>query len=530
MNTRVRVQYLQTNFAIAIAIAIMLSCVHATQADIDGGYAALTARLGDAAPTGAGIAAVQIEGPQTAGGSNFTPDLLAPEFAGKNITIVNSPATSSWHATNVAMWLYGLNTSMAKGMNSVWVYNVNTWITGTLNVGMGTTLPAVAPSTLVRVMNHSWIGSFGVGQEGYDREAIRRMDYQMTRDGIVCVCGENNGAGSTRAPMMGDNFNGLSVGRFDLEHSAGDTGSASDTPGRMKPDMIASGQFTSFSTPVVGSAAALLCETLQSNASTASLSKAQKAQLAKIALLAGADRDQSWANNAAQTGASRGMATKPWDVLRGSGSLNVNRAHRIVTAERVNGASNAATATQCASEGWGTGTLSTNEKTSWRFLITRPAANFDFTITWPRVVATNLASYTLANMNLRMQGTLDGAASLFALEGDAGIGIFLAGNVASASAVDNVETIHLLNLQPGEYVVGMSRSDAAAGSVVAYAAWSADATAFGLLGDLDGSGVVDFGDVVFALLSFGSDDPLADLDHSGVVDFGDIVLILLNFG
>ena len=71
------------------------------------------------------------------------------------------------------------------------------------------------------------------------------------------------------------------------------------------------------------------------------------------------------------------------------------------------------------------------------------------------------------------------------------------------SAVDNVETIHLVNLQPGEYTLQLSRADAASGSVVAYAAWAVDPAGMGLEGDVDASGTVDFGDVALILLNFG---------------------------
>jgi alpha-tubulin suppressor-like RCC1 family protein len=50
-------------------------------------------------------------------------------------------------------------------------------------------------------------------------------------------------------------------------------------------------------------------------------------------------------------------------------------------------------------------------------------------------------------------------------------------------------------------------------------------------GDLDGNGIVDFGDVVMCLLEFGPCGGCpADLDGTGIVDYGDVVLVLLNFG
>ncbi|MFM7807857.1 MAG: hypothetical protein ACKPEA_07975, partial [Planctomycetota bacterium] len=50
-------------------------------------------------------------------------------------------------------------------------------------------------------------------------------------------------------------------------------------------------------------------------------------------------------------------------------------------------------------------------------------------------------------------------------------------------------------------------------------------------GDIDLSGVVDNGDVAFALLDYGPCPGCpSDLDGTGIVDFGDIALILLSTG
>jgi len=50
-------------------------------------------------------------------------------------------------------------------------------------------------------------------------------------------------------------------------------------------------------------------------------------------------------------------------------------------------------------------------------------------------------------------------------------------------------------------------------------------------GDIDLSGVVDNGDIAFALLDFGACPGCSsDLDGSGETDFGDVALILLSTG
>ncbi len=52
----------------------------------------------------------------------------------------------------------------------------------------------------------------------------------------------------------------------------------------------------------------------------------------------------------------------------------------------------------------------------------------------------------------------------------------------------------------------------------------------GLLGDLDGSGGVDVGDIALVLLDFGPcSGCAADVDQSGTVDFGDVAFLLLLF-
>ena len=477
------------------------------------GYDALVARLGSATPTGAGIGVLQMEATVTPGGVDYSPDAALAEFAGNTLTRVNNPYATSSHANYVATWLYGVNSSMAKGVTNVWVYNVNNWINENLKIN--STLPIAQPNSSVRVQNNSWIGSFGVGNEVYDREAVN---------------GENNGAGSVRYPMMGDCFNGLSVGRLDLQHSAGLTGAASDTPGRMKPDIIASGQATSYSTPVVGSAAAVLFQQAQSSGSlAASLSAMARAQLVKTALLAGATRDASWSNQAPQSGAQRGITAKPLDPVRGSGALNIDNAHKIISLERNNGASSATAATRCGANGFGSFTMSASQNLYWRFHVNQTTPSLDFVVSWPRVVTTSL-SYTLANLDLKVYRGLVDATTLISLQGDAGNAFVGSGNVWSQSTVDNVEIIHMNNVVPGEYVVELTRVDSAGGAVQVSAGWQVDPAGFGRLGDFDNSGIVDSADLGRLLGVMGTDDPTCDVNLDGTVDSADVGSVLTNFG
>ncbi len=60
--------------------------------------------------------------------------------------------------------------------------------------------------------------------------------------------------------------------------------------------------------------------------------------------------------------------------------------------------------------------------------------------------------------------------------------------------------------------------------------WTVDARKNQCPNDLDGSGVVDFGDILVVLAAWGQAGGDADLDGSGFVDFGDILIILEDWG
>ena len=173
-------------------------------------YTDLVARLGVNVPTGAGIGMGQVEAPENTQGS-YAPDVANPEFTGKTVTLLSGSALlPSWHGTEVGKAYYGNTQSIAKGVTSISVWEVNAWIQGAyLRVGQGVTQPLTPPAGL-RVFNHSWIGSFGSAAS--DNDALRRLDYTVTRDNIFVAAGVNNGAGSVGQAMMAYCFNGVAVG------------------------------------------------------------------------------------------------------------------------------------------------------------------------------------------------------------------------------------------------------------------------------------------------------------------------------
>ena len=70
-----------------------------------------------------------------------------------------------------------------------------------------------------------------------------------------------NGGGPLSVPLLSHLFNGIAVGRSDGNHEAGGTLTGYDRADRMKPEMVAPASATSYATPLVSGASALLIET-----------------------------------------------------------------------------------------------------------------------------------------------------------------------------------------------------------------------------------------------------------------------------
>ena len=499
----------------------------AASADIftDIRYTDLVSRLGAATPTGAGIGIGQVEAPENAAGS-YAPDAGLAEFSGKTISLLSGTGlVPSWHATEVAKNLYGNTFSIARGVTSISSWNVNPWITGVyLRVGSGSTVAPATPPAGVRVFNHSWIGSFGSVTS--DNDALRRLDYTVTRDNIFIAAGTNNGAGSVAQPMMAYAFNGVTVGLADGNHANALTPAGIDGPSRRKPDMVAPGQFTSFATPVVGAAAALLFDTADSDPSVASNVNANRALTVKAVLMAGATHAETWSNGAPASGTTRGVASTPLDPVYGAGLLNIDRAHRIFTG----GEGTAFAAPQANTferrRGWDyIPTVIANTSAYWSFRVASPASEMSVVATWHRQVALNFSSWNMQDLDLRLWRLVGG--QLVSISGDAGVGVFASGNCESISTADNTEHLYLRNLAAGDYVLELKRKAGTQSALPVVVAWHLpDPT---VLGDLDGDGLVGASDIAILLNGWGSAGA-ADLNGDGVVNGADLATLLSNWG
>lgn len=392
----------------------------------DVGYDALQVELGAALPTGAGVSVSQIEAPE--GGTSFyRPDVTHGEFAGKTINILSGGLTgASGHATVVGAHFYGLSSSLAPGVSLIDVYEVNSWLgAGFLNRS-STTEPAVENRA---VSNHSWIGTFG--STSVDQDVLRRFDYVIQRDDFLAVVALNNGSGSTIPSLLGSSYNGLVVGLSSGEHSSGTTDI--DGSGRVKPDLVTPFELTSYGTPSVGAAGALL---LEKAGAVAELADAGRSVTLKAILLAGATKSQfpTWDRT----------TTRPLDEHYGAGQLNVYHSYHVLTAGR----QAASTSVSVRPRGWDfRATAAGGQRYFFDIAAGDTASAFSVVLTWNRAIADGLPhpvnwgspTSSLANLTLKLYNATG----------------FTVGSLvdSSESVVDNAEHIFAPMLAPGRYAL-----------------------------------------------------------------------------
>ena len=248
-------------------------------------------------------------------------------------------------------------------------------------------------------------------------------------------------------------YNSIAVGAYPYSSTATGLGPTND--GRSKPDIVASGAATSYTTPIVAGAAAAMVQagTAADGYSNADgLSQSQYSTAAtdertvKALLLNGAVKPTGWTNNYTVTNgiytylAPVANATTPLDPRYGAGVVNFANSYANVLAGRT-----AASTTPIAQkEGWDFSSISsgTSNTANYTFDLSNASQAYDLTSTlvWNAQVQqlvsrSSVVTYneTLNNLDLMLYNA---AGSLIA---------------SSASTVDNVQQIFTLNLLPGTY-------------------------------------------------------------------------------
>jgi hypothetical protein len=378
---------------------------------------------------------------------NWKPNPSNAEFVGKTFTLVSGASGASSHATTVGRHYYGLLTGVSPGPDDIHCYSASGFLgSNFLNGTSAFSLPDPAPW---KIVNHSWIGS-GVA------EYLEKLDYAITTQQLIVCSGVNNGSGPLSVPLLSHLFNGIAVGRSDGNHEAGGTMSGFGKAGRMKPEMVAPGSATSYATPLVAGGASLLIETARTHPALSANASAERPDVIKAVLMAGAEHRAGWANDAPQSGPTRGLATKPLDALYGADELDVNRSHWILTGGEHDGASAAASAVETRHNGWDRDTVPQGESRFWRFQVEAVKPFVSVLVTWDRYVASDLSSFEVPRIAMELH-RVDGQGALTTLIGDPGLAYFAGGNVRSESVKDNLEHLYLTDLQPGEYMLEVVR-------------------------------------------------------------------------
>lgn len=396
----------------------------------DSGYPQLSAELGAALPTGAGITVLQSEAnvgspenvnymPQA---SNASPFSGAGNYSGKTFTLDSAPRGYSDHSNSVGTIFYGNAGSLSPGITDVHILLADDFYNGLFSIG--------GPNTFAgSIQNHSWIATT-TGSTNNDNDVLRAFDFMVNRDGVVACVPMNNGTAALPT-FLANSYHGISVGLRDGQHSLG--GSTADGSGRQKPDLVVNTSLTSYASPAVASAAALLRQTVK-----ASFTTADHPQVIKAILLAGASKSNLPAWHRANTGV-------PYDSTFGAGELNVlNAYHILATGEQAASINN-----PVAPTGWNYNTAQANSVKRYFFTIPSGsmANSFSVALVWHRKIDINpfFGNYTstLPHLTLKLYAANDLAISGAALD-------------QSDSTVDNVQHLFLRNLPAGEYALEVS--------------------------------------------------------------------------
>ena len=381
----------------------------------DIGYSDLANEFGALTPTGFGISVSQ--GEANDNDENHRPNQNDSRFTGKSFTFKSGGSTTpSGHATTVGSYFYG-NNLMGKGIADIHSWQADNWM-GSGFLKDNTTLEPITESQ--RIQNHSWISTDS------DAGVLRRLDYVVNRDNVLVFVGQNNGNSTTLPKLLGQSYNALSVGRSDGNHSHGFT--TDDGAGRIKPEIVAPNTATSWATPTVGSAAAMLLET----AIVEGYADAEENETVRALLMAGATKLEFldvWDRT----------TTRPLDNHYGAGELNIFRSHRILTS----GQQPASDTADAAVQGWDFRTTASNSRYFFEVPVGHVLAELSAVLVWNRIVTDGDADpndfspspNTLDNLNLKLH-----SANGFTLDTELD---------ASLSTVDNVEHIYLNSLGIG---------------------------------------------------------------------------------
>jgi hypothetical protein len=342
-------------------------------------------------------------------------------------TFPNSLGMDSGHADEVGQIFYGMPlvgvaTNVANVDNSEADYYFNKIITPDV------TLPG---SVTDAVVNESF--TFGQQSAANQESVDSAYDNYSMKFRTLFVSAVNNG-GQVCAP--GTSYDGIGAGDYGGASSVGPT----IDNGRCKPDIIAPQGETSFSTPQISGAAAILMQAGQRGDGGSDTNSAKNMITVKALLLNGAVKPADWTN----------VAPSPLDYRYGAGVLNIFNSYKELTfgKHNYNFATNipmgtvhppvVTSATIPVLSGWDFDTnISSSSQDAvnhYFFNVTNANSNADFTLTATLVWNRHQSETAINNLALYLYNAAN--SNLVA---------------ASTSVVDNVQHIFVPRLVQGRY-------------------------------------------------------------------------------
>jgi len=399
----------------------------------DLGVVGLTAlRQVDPTLNGTGVRVTQVEAPYYTG---LTPPYafeVVPVFVGQPVSLFtyysglgtatsypNPVGTNSDHAVSVGGNFYGPANGLATNISHVDNYEASFFYNSKISVGAA--IPA-------RVVNQSF-NFLSAGQAAietaYDNYVVSHKTLFLTGAG-------NSGSINTNPPATC--YNGLAVAVSDGSSAVGPT-----SDGRCKPDLTSPGSgATSFSTPHVAGAAAILLQAAIRGDGGANSALATNVIATKALLLNGAVKPADWTN---------GTAT-PLDARYGAGVLHVFNSWMQLHGGQ-HGPVQSSTNTSGSAHPPGNNATNEPSLTGWDYNTTMSTSATQDKINHYYFHLTGSNAYTLTSTlvwNRQSGKTTVNNLDLF-LFNTANSNLVL----ASTSVVDNVEHLFSPQLAPGRY-------------------------------------------------------------------------------